>query len=84
MAGKAGRSGRRPQVQQDNIRDLLDKYFTPDARQKVLAKVIEMANAKNLEAIKLLWSYCYGKAPETINLQGGIAIRMIDESSDSE
>jgi len=84
MAGKAGRSGRRPQVQQDNIRDLLDKYFTPDARQKVLAKVIEMANAKNLEAIKLLWSYCYGKAPETIHLQGGIAIRMIDESSDSE
>lgn len=71
-------------MQQDNIRDLLDKYFTPDARQKVLAKVIEMAHAKNLEAVKLLWSYCYGKAPETINLQGGIAIRMIDDSSDSE
>jgi hypothetical protein len=77
MAGKLGRSGRRPQVQQDNIRDLLDKYFKPEARQKVLAKVIEMAEQKNLEAVKLLWSYCYGKAPETINLNGGLAVKVI-------
>jgi len=67
------------QYQQDNIRMLLDKYFTPAKRQKILEVVMDMAEAKNLEAVKLLWSYCYGKAPETINVQqaGGITVRVV-------
>lgn len=82
MAGKKGRSGKPPAARMENIQELLAKYFTPEARQKVLATVIEMAQSKNLEAVKLLWAYSYGKPLESMQHLGGVTVKVVYGNGD--
>ncbi len=59
--GKKGRSGRKPKALEMGLQALLDECFTPADRRDLFIKLAEMARNANIEAIKLLLAYTYGK-----------------------
>jgi hypothetical protein len=62
--GKKGRSGRKPKALEMGLQALLDECFTAADRRDLFMKLAEMARNANLEAIKLLLAYTYGKPVE--------------------
>ena len=82
--GKKGRSGRVSKARILGLKEMLDEGWPQDKRVEFFKKLSEMARGGHVEAGKLLMNYTFGKAPETHNLQGGIKIRIVDESSDIE
>ena len=62
--GKKGRSGRKVKAVNLGLQALLNECFTEDDRRDLFIKLAEMARNANLEAIKLLLAYTYGKPIE--------------------
>lgn len=64
------------------LREAIVKVAEGDATpadEQIVKRVIELAKLGNLEAIKHVWNYLDGKAPETINLAGEVITGLTDE-----
>ncbi len=68
--GVKGRSGRKSKAEELGLTALLDECWTVDSRKKTIKKLASLANAGNLEAIKILMAYTFGKPKETITVDG--------------
>lgn len=84
MPGKKGRSGRKGYAEELGLHELLNRAWPKERRLALFEKLSAMAEEGHVEASKLLLNYTFGKAPETHNLQGGLKIRIVDESSDDK
>lgn len=62
--GKKGRSGRKPKAVNLGFQSLLNECFTEKDRRDMLLKLVDMAKGADLDAIKLLLAYTYGKPVE--------------------
>jgi hypothetical protein len=79
--GKKGRSGRKSKAEELGLVSLLNRGWTPAARERTIKRLSTLAEAGNLEAIKILLAYTYGKPIErTEHLgQDGEPIKVIIE-----
>jgi hypothetical protein len=68
--GVKGRSGRKSKAEELGLTALLDECWTVDSRKKTIKKLASLANAGNLEAIKILMAYTFGKPKETVAIEG--------------
>jgi len=80
--GKKGRSGGKSKAEQLGLQALLDKCWTKEAREQCFTKLAEMCAQGNIEAMKLMLGYTYGKPMDNVKQHGSIEIRIVDESSD--
>lgn len=62
--GKKGRSGRKSKAEEMGLVALLDKCWTQAAREKCIKTLATQANRGEIEAVKLLMSYTFGKPTE--------------------
>lgn len=83
MAGVKGKSGgarpaagRKSKAEEMGLSALLDKCWTVAAREKCIRSLAQKATKGEIEAIKLLMSYAFGKPRESVDLThaGGIEI----------
>jgi len=72
--GKKGRSGRVSKAKILGLAELLDEAWPPARRCDFFQKLVAMGEAGNMDAIKLLMAYAFGKPSETVNLQSTDAI----------
>ena len=70
MAGIKGRSGRKSKAAELGLPRLLDKAFPIAERLELFRTLHNMARDGNMEALKLLLAYTYGKPSETHNVVG--------------
>lgn len=77
MAGKKGLSGRKSKAEELGLQGLLNKAWPVAERIKLFAKLAEMARDGNIEAIKLLTAYTFGKPTENHNVIGVQEIRVV-------
>jgi hypothetical protein len=63
--GKPGRSGRKSKAVELGLKALLDECWTVTARKQCLKALARKANGGEMEAIKLLFAYTFGKPTET-------------------
>ena len=68
--GKKGRSGRKPKFDEDELLGLINKAWPRSARVEAFEKLAERARRGDLEALKLLLAYSYGKPKERHELTG--------------
>jgi DNA-binding NarL/FixJ family response regulator len=69
------KAGRKSKAEEMGLKALLDKYVSPAARARVLARLLFIANDKReprtgLEAIRLLMAYLYGSPKQSVELSG--------------
>lgn len=69
--GVKGRSGRLSKAQMMGLAALLDKCWTPADREKCLNALASKANQGDMEAIKLLMAYTFGKPVDRKEHTGG-------------
>jgi len=67
--GKKGRSGRISKAKILGLSELLNEAWPPAQRCELFQKLVAMGEAGNMDAIRLLMHYSFGKPPETVNLQ---------------
>lgn len=81
MPGQKGRSGRKTKAEEMGLNALLDKCWTVAEREKCIRSLARQASAGELEAIKLLMSYAFGKPRESVDLThaGGIEIVYVND-----
>jgi len=74
MAGVKGRSGRRPDSQVAHFKELIDKIWTEERREKCLTILIDDSESSDFairnESRKLLYAYTYGKPTEKHQHEG--------------
>lgn len=68
--GKRGRSGRKSKAEELGLAQLLDKCWTQAHREECITRLSAMARTGNLDAMKLLLAYAYGKPVERRELTG--------------
>ena len=68
--GKAGRSGRKPKFDEEELMLLLDVAWPAKEREAAIKNIALRASRGDLEAFKLLMAYCYGKPKEKHELSG--------------
>src|SRR5688572_4842344 len=66
--GKKGRSGRKSKAEEMGLAALLDKCWTPAAREKCVRALATKASKGDLEAVKLLLAYTFGKPRESVDV----------------
>ena len=59
--GQKGRSGRPSKAELFGLAQLLDKCWTKQQREKCITTLAAKANQGDMDAIKLLMAYTYGK-----------------------
>ena len=81
MAGVKGRSGRKPNGEEEELRALLKRGWPKADRLATFVKLAEEAKAGDKEAVKILMAYAYGKPKERKELTGdeGGPLRVIVE-----
>lgn len=62
--GKKGRSGRPSKAALMGLAALLDKCWTPADREKCISTLAAKANQGDMDAVKLLMAYTFGKPVE--------------------
>jgi hypothetical protein len=68
--GKRPGAGRRPKRQSEELQRLLKKAWPKDAREAVIRKMSEEAQAGNVKAATLLLNYEFGKPVERQEITG--------------
>ncbi len=68
--GKKGRSGRKPKFDEAGLELLLDKCWPLAQREEAIKKAALRASQGDLEALKLLMAYGYGKPKEKHEITG--------------
>jgi hypothetical protein len=81
--GQKGRSGRKSKAAEMGLQSLLDKCWTQEDREQCVTSLAHKANAGDIEAIKLLMAYTFGKPKESVGVEGGLTIRLVDDTDDS-
>lgn len=66
MPGIKGRSGRKSKAEEMQLSALLDACWTPLDREVCIKKLAKLANEGEMEAVKLLMSYTFGKPRESV------------------
>lgn len=82
VGGKRGRSGRKTKAAELGLKELLDEAWPYEQRLKWFRALAKRAAEGDFVSGQYLGNYFYGKPQETHNLQGDLAIRIIDESSE--
>jgi hypothetical protein len=72
--GKKGRSGPPSKAKILGLKELLDEAWPYERRYAFFETLVAMGEQRNMEAIKLLMAYAFGKPSETVNLQSVEAI----------
>ena len=68
--GKKGRSGRKPKFDEEELTAILNAAWPKKARIEAFGKVAERARRGDLEALKFLSAYGYGKPRERHEITG--------------
>lgn len=68
--GKRPNSGRKSKAEELGLTALLDECWTPVSRKATIKKLASLARYGNLEAIKILMAYTFGKPKETVAIEG--------------
>lgn len=68
--GKPGRSGRKPKFDEEELLSLLDSGWPMASRQEAIKMLATRASRGDIEAIKLLMAYSYGKPREKHEVSG--------------
>lgn len=71
--GKKGRSGRKSKAEEMGLKALLDECFTVEDRKDVLLALVKEARRTpitNMEAVKLLLAYTFGRPVERHEVTG--------------
>src|SRR4051794_18273521 len=68
--GAKGRSGRKSKAEEMGLQALLDKCWTQADREKCLKVLAGNAKLGDMESIKLLMSYAYGKPVDRKEIAG--------------
>jgi hypothetical protein len=68
--GIKGRSGRKSKAEEMGLASLLEKCWTLEDRQACIIGLANRAAAGDIESIKLLMAYTYGKPTEKHELSG--------------
>lgn len=81
MPGAKGRSGRKTKAEEMGLNALLDKCWSVVEREKCIKSLAKNASAGDMDAIKLLMSYTFGKPRESVDLThaGGIEIVYVND-----
>ena len=66
--GKKGRSGRKSKADEMGLVSLLDECWTLAQRKECIRKLATLAGEGDMDAIKLLMAYTYGKPKESVDL----------------
>ena len=69
MPGAKGRSGRKSKAEEMGLVALLNKCWTATDREKCIRSLAANANAGDMDSIKLLLSYTFGKPKETVDMK---------------
>lgn len=79
--GQKGRSGRKTKAEEMGLTALLDKCWTAADREKCIRSLAKNAASGDMDAIKLLMSYTFGKPRESVDLThtGGIEIVYVND-----
>lgn len=79
--GQPGRSGRKSRAEELGLQALLDKCWTPEDREACLRRLAAKANEGEMEAVKLLFSYAFGKPKEHVEnkLDGRLEIVYVND-----
>jgi hypothetical protein len=77
--GQKGRSGRKSKAEELGLNALLNKCWTTAQREDCIRKLATLANDGDLDAIKLLMAYTFGKPKESVDLTstGDVVLRVI-------
>lgn len=78
------KAGRKSKAEEMGLQSLLDMAWPKEKRLALFVKLSEMAETGNLEATKLLMAYTFGKPREYHEISGGVQIRLVDDTSDSD
>jgi len=80
--GQKGRSGRKSKAEEMGLQQLLDECWTLDERKECVRKLSVRASKGDLESIKLLLAYTYGKPVDRKEITGpdggAVPIRIIE------
>jgi ATP-dependent exoDNAse (exonuclease V) alpha subunit len=68
--GKRANAGRKSRAEEMGLAALLDKCWTADDREKCIEKLAALANAGDIDAVKLLMAYTFGKPKEQVEVSG--------------
>lgn len=68
--GAKGRSGRKSKAEELGLVALLNECWTVASRKTAIKKLATLAGNGNLEAIKILMAYTFGKPKETVTVDG--------------
>jgi hypothetical protein len=88
-ASKGGRrpgAGRKSKAEEVGLKRLLSECWTQDQRRKCVRALADRASRGDMEAVKLLFSYTFGKPKESQELKGKLAVtvRYVDRPIDPE
>jgi hypothetical protein len=74
-----GRSGRKSKAEEMGLAALLDECWTVEQRKKCIKQLAKNAEAGDMDSIKLLLSYTFGKPKESVDLTGDgeVVLRVI-------
>lgn len=79
--GKRSGAGRKPKRIEVGLPLLLDKCWTESQREECIQKLAEKAATGDMEAIKLLMAYTYGKPREShdVTHRGAVEIHYVND-----
>lgn len=75
--GKREGAGRPKKAESMGLTALLNECWEEDARRECITKLASMARGGDLDAMKLLMAYTFGKPKEKVELQGGVRIEVV-------
>lgn len=74
-----GRSGRKSKAEEMGLAALLDKCWTVEQREACIRSLAANASAGDMDSIKLLMAYTFGKPRESVDLtsDGEVILKVI-------
>ena len=80
IAVRSGR-GRKSKAEEMGLKRLLDDCWTHDQRRECITTLATMASGGDIEAIKLLMAYTFGKPKESVQMEqtGVLEVRYVSD-----
>jgi hypothetical protein len=78
--GARPNSGRKSKAALMGLKALLDKCWTPEDRESCVRELAMKARGGDMEAVKLLFNYAFGKPREHRENSGELAVRVVYEN----
>lgn len=75
--GRRKNAGRKTKAEELGLVALLDECWTVASRKATIKKLASLASKGNLEAIKLLMAYTFGKPKETVAVEANATFAIV-------